>query len=145
MALIVGVTDGCRSHRRLDAGGDCTEVTFRCDDAGMARATRLLLTVVVLIGLPVVGLTACSSAAKSAAPAVQSATPVTNDLIPVDRNLEDCVGLLPRPNCGAERKADAHMYLAFAVLMLGMAFIGWRIVVGVRKRDREAQPPTSTF
>ena len=29
------------------------------------------------------------------------------------------------------------MYITFAVLMGGMALIGWRIAVAVRRRDRE--------
>ena len=29
------------------------------------------------------------------------------------------------------------MYLTFGVLMTGMAFIGWRIFISIRKRDRD--------
>ena len=60
-----------------------------------------------------------------------------NDLVPQDQNLSDCVGTLERPDCGAPKKSDLNMYLTFGVLMTGMAFIGWRIFVAVRKRDRD--------
>jgi len=112
----------------------------------MARALRLLLTVILLAAPPAIGLAACGSGPASPdAQGIDANTPNTNDLIPEDQNLSDCIGTLQRPDCGSSRKADVNMYIAFGVLMLGMSFIGWRIVVGVRRRDRNVPPPTSTF
>ncbi len=32
-----------------------------------------------------------------------------------------------------------RLYLTFGVLMTGMAFIGWRIAIAIRKRDRDLE------
>jgi hypothetical protein len=58
-----------------------------------------------------------------------------NDFLP-DRNISDCVGTMERPNCGSRTKGGYQMYATFAALLLGMAFIGWRIFLGVRARDK---------
>jgi hypothetical protein len=58
-----------------------------------------------------------------------------NDFLP-NRNISDCVGTMERPNCGSRTKGGYQMYATFAALLLGMAFIGWRISIGVRARDR---------
>ena len=89
---------------------------------------------------------ACGSGA--AVTTTTLATPTTvNDLIPTDQNLTDCVGTLEKPNCGSNRKNDVHMYMTFGVLMGGMALIGWRIAVAIRKRDRalDEHVPEHTF
>ena len=96
---------------------------------------RLLLVLAVALGTLVVG--GCGSAAgRDATPAVAPAT-TDNDFIPADQNLTDCVGTLERPDCGSASKSDVNMYLTFGVLMTGMALIGWRLVVAIRKRDRD--------
>jgi hypothetical protein len=43
---------------------------------------------------------------------------------------------LPRPGCGSKAQGGWHQALTFAVLMLGMAFIGWRIFRSVKHRDQ---------
>ena len=50
-------------------------------------------------------------------------------------NLSDCVGTVERPNCGSAEKGGRGTYLTLAVLVLGLAFIFWRISIGIRKRD----------
>ena len=89
----------------------------------------------------------CSSGATPPTTTVSSGPPATNDFLPTDQNLSDCVGTLELPNCGSERKNDVRLYLTFAALMGGMGLIGWRIAVGVRRRDREldAHAPEHTF
>lgn len=57
-----------------------------------------------------------------------------NDFIPAE-NIGSCVGTVERPNCGSKSKGGWRMYLTFAVLVSGMAFIGWRIARSVRARD----------
>lgn len=63
-----------------------------------------------------------------------------NQFIP-DKNLSDCVGTLERPNCGSTAKGGRGTYLTFLVLILGLAFIFWRIARGVKARDRIANKP----
>jgi hypothetical protein len=50
-------------------------------------------------------------------------------------NLSDCVGTVERPNCGSSAKGGTGTYLTLGVLVLGLAFIFWRISIGIRKRD----------
>lgn len=68
--------------------------------------------------------------------------PEPNVFIPEDRDLSDCMSSLPKPGCGSEERGGAAQYITFAVLMLGMTFIGWRIFLGVRRRDRSQTPTT---
>lgn len=81
---------------------------------------------------------AVSSATPSSPEGDDAATVGTNPFIPEDPNIGDCVSSLPRPGCGAEASTSAKTALTFAVLMLAMAFIGWRIARGVRQRDSSA-------
>lgn len=50
-------------------------------------------------------------------------------------NLSDCVGTVERPNCGSTEKGGTGTYLTLGVLVLGLAFIFWRISIGIRSRD----------
>jgi len=87
----------------------------------------------------------CSSGATAPTTTVAAAPVVTNDFLPADQNLSDCVGTLELPNCGSSKKSDMRLYLTFAALMGGMGLIGWRIAVGIRKRDRDDPVPEHTF
>jgi hypothetical protein len=59
----------------------------------------------------------------------------TNDLLPQNNDLSNCVGTVERANCGSAARADWHTYLVFTVLIAGLAFIFWRISRGVRARE----------
>jgi len=61
-----------------------------------------------------------------------------------NRNLSDCVGTLERPDCGSPQKGGKGMYMTFAVLILGLGFVMWRIVLSVRKRDAVVNEPDTT-
>lgn len=56
-----------------------------------------------------------------------------NDFVPEDQNLGDCISAVPRPGCGSEAQGGWRQGLVFGALMIGLAFIVWRIVVGARK------------
>lgn len=66
-----------------------------------------------------------------------SSTFAENPFIPEDRNLGDCVSSVPRPDCGTKAHGGWRQGIVFIVLMVGMAFIGWRIFRAVRRADRE--------
>ena len=65
---------------------------------------------------------------------------VTNDLLPDNNDVNNCVGTVEQANCGSKARADGHTYLVFLALTAGMTFIGWRIARGVKARDRAHQP-----
>jgi hypothetical protein len=64
----------------------------------------------------------------------------TNDLLPANNNLSNCVGLAESANCGSKARADGHTYLVFLALAAGLTFIGWRVGRGVRARDKALEP-----
>jgi hypothetical protein len=88
--------------------------------------------------------------ALSGAPAVASTPPpnpppttvVDNPFIPENQNLSDCVSALPRPGCGSEEQGGWRQQLVFGVVIAGLAFIGWRVVRNVRRRDTGGVPPS---
>ena len=81
-----------------------------------------------------------SGGASVAASARTATAPPADDgdnvFFPDEQNLDDCIGLLPRPGCGSDARGGWRQYLTMGVLALGLAFIGWRISKGVRARDR---------
>jgi hypothetical protein len=80
-------------------------------------------------------------AAASTPPTTPNAGPVaTNDLLPDNNDVTNCVGTAEPANCGSKARADGHTYLVFLALVLGMGFIGWRIARGVRARDEAHKP-----
>ena len=69
---------------------------------------------------------------------VAARLPVTdNPFLPPDKDLTECVSANPQPGCGSKAHGGWRQALMFVVVALAMAFIGWRIVVIVR-RNRKA-------
>lgn len=64
-----------------------------------------------------------------------------NDFLPERENMSDCFGGVERPNCGSKAKGGWRQGLTFGVIAAGMAVIGWRLVVSVRKRDHALNAP----
>ncbi len=58
-----------------------------------------------------------------------------NEFLPDEQDVGDCVGLLERPNCGSPDKGGWRQYLVMLALVLGVAFIAWRVARLVRRRD----------
>jgi hypothetical protein len=65
---------------------------------------------------------------------------VTNDLLPENNNVTNCIGTAEPGNCGSKARADGHTYLVFLALVVGLGFIGWRIARGVKARDAAHNP-----
>lgn len=57
-----------------------------------------------------------------------------NEFIPEDRPLSDCISAVPKPGCGSEARSDWHQFMVWAALLLGLSFVAWRIVAGVRRQ-----------
>jgi hypothetical protein len=70
--------------------------------------------------------------------------PVTtdNEFLDLERDLSDCVGnALPKPGCGREPthsgdRGGVMQWSVFGVMILGIGFIGWRIIAGARRNRR---------
>jgi hypothetical protein len=136
-----------RTHSRADnhtARG--ANDTGRCDDGGMPRPPRPITHLALSLLAAAAVLSACGGqnpyeAAESSntQATVASSTPGEsvvgdNDFLP-ESNLSTCIGAVDRPNCGSKSKGGWRMYLTFAVLLSGMAFIGWRIARSIKARD----------
>lgn len=124
-----------------------------------ALVVTVLLTVPVTLAVPAGSVAATSAAAlpDSPAPATGDTVPggdtsdgsgadtgtdtgengyADNPFLPEDRTLGECSSSLPKPGCGSSAHGGWRQGIVFAVLMLGMAFIGWRIFRAVRRADR---------
>jgi hypothetical protein len=93
------------------------------------------IVIAVTFGVP----TARADAFWEPRPAAMTATvpeppPDTpNEFLPDERNLSDCVGVLEKPGCGSKERGGTMMNAVFLIVIGGMAFIFWRIIIGVRK------------
>ena len=74
---------------------------------------------------------------QASAVSVPDATVVTestiNEFIPENRPIGDCISAVPKPGCGSEARGGWHQGLVMIALVLALVFVGWRIVVGVRR------------
>lgn len=97
-----------------------------------ARIFALVTLLAALVG-PVTSQSAHASGDETDAP-----PPVTvTDFYPEENNLSDCVGLVERPGCGSEERGGWGQTAVFALLVVGLGIIFWRIAVGVRKNRRD--------
>ncbi len=84
------------------------------------------------------------STTVSAAVGGPSTTVLENDFIPEDRDLSECVSALPRPGCGSEARGGWRQTVVFLAIVVGVAFIAWRMVRSARRKrpdpaDRDVQ------
>lgn len=82
--------------------------------------------------------TATSLAEDTDAPSATSSSGsgiADNVFLPEGQDVTDCVGTLERPNCGSSQKGGWRQYLVMLALVLGVAFIAWRVARLVRRRD----------
>jgi hypothetical protein len=62
-----------------------------------------------------------------------------NEFMPEDHSLGDCLGMLPRPNCGSKARGGWAQYSILIALLLALSFIGWRIIHGIRSGRPSAE------
>jgi hypothetical protein len=70
-----------------------------------------------------------------------------NPFLPDDRGVGECVSAVPKPGCGSKERGGWHQQLVLLALVGGLAFIGWRVIHGVRTGRPEhgrhdAAPPS---
>ena len=87
------------------------------------------MSIVLALGAPAHG------AAAAAPPVTADSVPsyTINEFIPEDRPIGDCISALPKPGCGSEERGGWHQYLVLIAVVLGLAVIAWRVVVGLRR------------
>jgi len=96
-----------------------------------------VLIVIVFAGAP------ATATAEPPSPSPEPpATVVDNPFIPEDQNLSDCISALPRPGCGSEARGGWRQAVIFGLLIVAGAFIAWRLVRSVRRRDARGVPPS---
>lgn len=66
------------------------------------------------------------------------APPTTiNEFLPAERDLSDCLSVLPKPGCGSKARGGWRQGAVFGAVVVGLGVIGTRIAIGVRRRDRQ--------
>jgi hypothetical protein len=100
----------------------------------------LALAAGLLVGPALVTVVSATSAA-TVSPLPDPETIGSNPFIPEDANIGDCISSAPRPECGSDERGGYHQYVTLIVLFLATLFIGWRITLAVRARDREVNDP----
>lgn len=108
------------------------------------RRRLVVVLATLVVALVIAGLVADSPRTLAAAPpspvppsTVAPTTTIFNDFIPEDANLTDCISALPGPNCGSSARGGWRQTLVFVVIIAAVVVIGTRIVIAVRRRDRD--------
>ena len=68
-------------------------------------------------------------------------TVTVNDFVPTERDLSECISAVPKPGCGSEARGGWRQTAIFALVVGGLAFIGWRVVAGARKNLAAGNSP----
>jgi hypothetical protein len=109
----------------------------------------LAVLAALIIALAAAGAATSGRVADAAVPSAAhvTATPPTtpppsvtdNPFIPPDKDLSTCVSANPQPGCGSSAHGGWRQSLTFVIVVVALAFIGWRIVVTVRRSRRELE------
>lgn len=140
--------------RQLVDGWRGTRTVARSVAGFVVRSTtRLAAIAVALLAVAAIAVPSTVRAAGPAEdspgqPSVTQPTPSTvarpsttiNEFIPEDRDLSDCLSVLPKPGCGSEARGGPAQAAVFGAIVLGLAVIGGRIAWSVRSRNRAATP-----
>ena len=105
----------------------------------MRCVPRLVVALLAALLIPLaVAAGAAGSAAAAQAPPTTTPTSVTdNPFIPPNKDLSTCISANPPPGCGSNAQGGWRQYLVVGVVVVGLAFIGWRVVTTVRRNRRE--------
>ena len=61
----------------------------------------------------------------------------TNEFVPADRAISECISAIPKPGCGSEARGGWHQGLVLLAILVGLALITWRIVASSRKARQD--------
>jgi hypothetical protein len=96
----------------------------------------------LLIALAIVMLPLTTAAVTDTQPPVDTRPVVaSNDFLPAERSLSECLSVLPKPGCGSEARGGWAQTAVFLALIGGLGVIGTRIVIGIRRRDAALRLP----
>jgi len=75
-----------------------------------------------------------------------STTDTTVYVFPLEGNVSDCIGLLPKPGCGIEPtqagdRGGGLQFAVFGLIVVGLVVIFTTVFRNVLKRDRERAKP----
>jgi hypothetical protein len=105
----------------------------------VTRLVALLLAVVAAVAL------ATTPAGAGTPATIPPTTIAENPFVPENENIGDCVSALPRPECGSEARGGWRQALVFGVVLAGGAFIAWRVVRNVRRRQAPAGRASASY
>jgi hypothetical protein len=124
----------------VDAAGR-TEAMEPATGRRVFRPTRALLVVTATctfaLGTAAGMADASADPAPPSVPAGPEVVGTVNEFIPENANLSDCVGSLPRPDCGSDARGGWRQTLLFAVIVAILVVIGVRLAFAVRRRDEQ--------
>lgn len=102
---------------------------------------RVRFLVAVLVAVTALLVSPAAAGTTPPSPPTDPAPTTTKvPFLPEREDVSDCFSALPPPDCGSADRGGSGQWLAFGAMFLGTAFIGWRIVRGVRRRDRVVSP-----
>ena len=67
---------------------------------------------------------------------VSTAEPA-NEFLPADRSISECISAIPKPGCGSDARGGWHQAVVLLAVLVGLAVIAWRVVVGARRARRD--------
>ena len=103
---------------------------------------RILFALALVAGLLV------PQAAQATAPPVETTVPTTiptdeivvdeaNPVLPENRDLTECIGMLQRPGCGSDARGGWHQNAVAIVMIAGLLIVFGRIAWGVRRSQKQ--------
>jgi hypothetical protein len=100
------------------------------------RFATLIRTVVAAVAITIAP--AGVSHAQSDTNTDDTTVVTVNEFVPTDRDLSECISALPKPGCGSDARGGWRQTAIFGLVIAGLGFIGWRVVVGARRRPEDA-------
>jgi len=117
-------------HPGVLGGASRTAFTVVAAVAVTALATAILLASLALSGAIPAGAVAPDD------PFPPVSTPATvNEFLPEDRDLSDCLSVLPKPGCGSQARGGPQQAAVLGAILGGLAIIGGRIAWSVRRSN----------
>jgi hypothetical protein len=105
------------------------------------RRVVLIAAILLVALLPTRALAGSGSDSSDDGSSAAPTTTIDNSFLDTKRDLGDCLNnSIGLPDCGHEPtsagdRGGALQYVTFVVMILGIAFISWRVVRAIRARD----------